>query len=92
MALIGSPAIDAGIVRRRRHYSTAEKRRLVAEASQPGTSVSQVARRHDINTNLLFTWRRQAREGRLGASAMQDDAPLAFVPVGVCHRPMNPPQ
>jgi len=28
-----------------------------------GVSVSRVARRHDINANLLFTWRRQVRRG-----------------------------
>jgi transposase-like protein len=28
--------------------------------------VSPVARRHDVNANLLFTWRRQARGGKLG--------------------------
>jgi transposase len=33
----------------------------------PGASVSQVARRHDVNTNLLFTWLRRSRERRGGA-------------------------
>ncbi len=47
--------------RRRRFYSLEEKQRLVAESCEPGASVSLVARRHDINANLLFTWRRQMR-------------------------------
>jgi transposase len=47
----------AGSVRRR--WSEQERRRIVAESFEPGASVSVVARRHDINTNLLFTWRRR---------------------------------
>ena len=46
----------------RRRWSEAEKRRIVAESYQPGVSVSVVARRHDLNTNQLFTWRRHFRE------------------------------
>ena len=45
----------------RRRWSEEEKRRIVAEAEAPGASVSVVARRHDVNANLLFTWRRQFR-------------------------------
>lgn len=60
-------------VRRRRSYSLEDKRRIVAESYGPGTSVSQVARRNDINTNLLFTWRRQLRESAR--------APAALIPV-----------
>jgi len=46
----------------RRRWSEAEKRRIVAESYQAGVSVSLVARRNDMNANLLFTWRRQYRE------------------------------
>ena len=45
----------------RRSWSAEEKRRIVEESLRPGASVSVVARRHDLNANLLFTWRRQAR-------------------------------
>ena len=31
----------------------------MAESYQPGVSVSLVARRNDVNANLLFTWRRR---------------------------------
>jgi hypothetical protein len=45
--------------------------------------VSVVARRHDINANLLFKWKRQAEAGA-------PDRPLlegpAFVPIGVVGR------
>ena len=39
--------------RRRRVRSAEEKRRIVAETYEAGASVSEVARRHDVNTNLL---------------------------------------
>ena len=48
-----------GRPRRRREYSLAYKRKLVGMAMEPGASVSQIAQRHGLNTNLLFTWRRQ---------------------------------
>ncbi|MER9870845.1 transposase [Mesorhizobium sp. M0136] len=63
--------------RRRKSYSLEEKQRLVAESCEPGASVSLVARRHDINANLLFTWRRQMRTPTSAAS------PLELVPVEV---------
>ncbi len=44
-------------VERRRRYSMDEKVRLVAEAAEPGMSVSLVARRHGVNPSLLFRWR-----------------------------------
>ena len=44
---------------RRRQYSEALKRQMVAETQVPGASVSIVARRHDVNSNQLFKWRRQ---------------------------------
>jgi len=32
---------------------------MVSETLEPGSSVSIVARRHDVNTNQLFKWRRE---------------------------------
>jgi transposase len=67
---------NADSKRRRRVRSEDEKRRIVGETLEPGASVSAVARRHGLNTNLLFTWRREM--GR-SVSALADD-PVAFVP------------
>ena len=65
--------------RRRRLWSDDEKRRIVAETFAPGASVSIVARRHDLNANMLFTWRRQ-----IGTSALlpAGDA-MTFVPAAI---------
>jgi transposase len=43
----------------RRQWSEALKRQIVAETLEPGSSVSIVARRHDVNANQLFKWRRE---------------------------------
>jgi transposase len=45
--------------RRRRSWSLDEKRRIVDESLEGGASLAEVARRHDLNANQLFTWRRQ---------------------------------
>ena len=46
-------------VGKRRNWPEAFKRQVVAETLEPGSSVSIVARRHDLNTNQLFKWRRE---------------------------------
>jgi len=53
---------------RRRRWSVEEKLRIVAATYEPGARVKQVAASHDIYPGLLFTWRRQAREGTLAPS------------------------
>jgi len=65
--------------RGRRLWSDDEKRRIVAETFAPGASVSIVARRHDLNANMLFTWRRQ-----IGAGALrQASNAVTFVPAAI---------
>ena len=54
------PGAGARLRRRRRRWSAEEKQQIVAESFQPGASLAEVARRHDVNANLVFTWRRQA--------------------------------
>ena len=71
----------------RRSWAVEEKRRIVEERLLPGASVATVARRHDNNASLLFSWRRQAHlggRGRGSVSAMP--APAEFVPIGVFDR------
>jgi transposase len=55
---------------RRRRWSSDEKARLVEETLQAGETVCGVARRHGLAPSLLFSWRRQARQGHLGDEAM----------------------
>lgn len=65
--------------RRRRHRSWPEalKREIVAATLTPGSSVSVVARRYDVNANQVFAWRRRYR----GAAAAP--AGLQLMPVTV---------
>lgn len=50
---------------KRRRYSVAYKRQVVEETFEPDASVSVVARRHDVNANQLFRWRKEYRDGLL---------------------------
>src|SRR5260221_11855607 len=50
----------------RRQRSVEEKRRIVEETLEAGASVARVARRHGVNANQVFYWRKKYREGRLG--------------------------
>jgi transposase len=64
---------------RRRVWSDGEKRRIVAETFAPDASVSIVARRHDLNANMLFTWRRQ-----IGAApTFPAGGAVTFVPAAI---------
>src|SRR5438270_5252102 len=63
---------------KRRQYSEALKRQMVAETQVPGASVSIVARRHDVNSNQLFRWRRQLLPKAAVASGAM--VPVAVVP------------
>ncbi|WP_071761496.1 IS66-like element accessory protein TnpA [Burkholderia ubonensis] len=51
---------------KRPNFADEFKRGLVEQTFEPGASVSLVARRNDVNTNLLFRWRRQYLEGAFG--------------------------
>jgi transposase len=70
--------------RRYRSWPEALKREIVAVslvpgASVPGASVSMVARQYDVNTNLVFTWRKRFGETAPVAPAPQM-VPVVVVP------------
>ena len=44
---------------RRRQFSDDDKARIVEETLVPGAVVSEVARRHGLTPQQVFTWRRQ---------------------------------
>jgi transposase len=68
-----------GSRRGRRRWTDDEKKRIVAESEAPGSSVSIVARRHDVNANMLFNWRREFRQQKAGADVDQ----AAFIPATI---------
>ena len=78
--------------RKRRIWADDEKRMICRQARLPGVSVSQVARRYDVNANLVFTWLRDARFApgeaeppiealAVGSDEVVDGATTAFLPV-----------
>jgi transposase len=87
--------MDAGTERRsRRSWSREEKRRIVDETLRAGASVADVARRHGLNANLVFNWRKASwatggstasAEPSVAASVSSDSA-ADFVPIGVFAR------
>jgi transposase len=62
--------------KRIRRRSIKERRDIVEETLQAGASVSRVARRHDVNANQVFYWRKLYREGRLGGSRVSPLLPV----------------
>jgi len=58
---------------RRRRWSATEKLAMVAETSEPGMSVSLVARRHGVAPSQLFAWRRLANQGALTATQADEE-------------------
>ena len=71
---------------RRRRWSVQDKLRLVAEMAEPGMRVRAVAARHGVCESLLFTWRRQVRDGVLVAAEMP-----VFMPVQMLGTPLGAP-
>jgi transposase len=66
---------------KRRQWTGALKRRIVAETLEPGASVSIVARRHDVNANQVFKWRREmAPEPPAAAKPSVTMLPVEIVP------------
>ena len=65
--------------RKRRHWSDDEKRIICAQTRVPGVSVSQVARRYDVNANQVFNWLKEPRF----ADAGPPDPEAVFLPVEV---------
>jgi len=75
---------------RRRRYSIEYKRRMVEECLQGPDSVSVVARRHDVNANQLFRWRRLYRLGQLVEPS--EGSALTLLPVHLtATEPSSPP-
>jgi transposase len=62
-------------VQRRRHWSRAEKERIVAATMEPGAVASEIARAAGIHTSQLFRWRQQLCE--------RSQTPVAFNPVAI---------
>lgn len=63
----------------RQRRSIEEKRRIVEETLVPGASVALIARRHEVNANLVFGWRRLYQQGLL--EVREGGVKMALLPV-----------
>ena len=60
----------------RGRYPHSFKRQVVAETFVEGASVAVVARRHGLNSNMVFGWRKDAR-------FISTEQAAVFLPIGV---------
>lgn len=74
-----TPKLQVRLVGRdgRRRYDPASREQLVAACSEPGVSVSRLAREYGVNANLVRKWIKKAMEQRPLPSVS------AFVPVQI---------
>jgi transposase-like protein len=58
-----------------RAYTTDQKLRILEEARQPGTTVAEVLRRHQLDPTTFYRWERQAKDAvreALGGTPKRD--------------------
>jgi transposase len=67
---------------RRRHFSEDFKAGIVEETLVPGAVVSEVARRHGLTPQQVFTWRRQARQPITSEAEAPKFVPAIVEPAG----------
>jgi len=76
---------STAVGRKRRSWTGDEKRRIIEESLIAGASIAEVARRHDLNANQLFTWRRQ-----LGVQPIAPHEIAPILPVTIEPEPSMP--
>ena len=65
----------------RRRFGEADKRRILEEAAQPGTSVAEVARRYRIDRRVLCRWKQELTPPVFVSVQITDaDAPSGAAP------------
>ena len=68
---------------RHRRWRTDEHQTILEAAFAPGASVSEVARRYDVATSLIYKWRQQALSSKCGE--------MSFAPAVVVDEPRRVP-
>jgi transposase len=71
---------------RRRRFSRDDKTRIVEETLAEGAIISEVARRHGLTPQQLFTWRREAQRA---AAEISEREIAQFVPA-IVEQPSTP--
>ena len=70
-------------IRTRKRRSVHEKLQIVRETLQSEASVAVIARRHGVNANQVFTWRRQYQRGQLKGRSGTRAKEAAVLPVQI---------
>lgn len=73
--------------RTRKRRSVQEKLQIVRETLQSEASVAVIARRHGINANQVFSWRRQYQRGQLKGRSGARAKEAVVLPVQVAELP-----
>jgi len=81
--------VSARGVRTRKRRSIQEKLQIVQETLSD-ESVAIVARRHGVNANQVFLWRRQHQRGELRAGPGARAREAVILPVHVAQPPQDP--
>lgn len=90
---MGQVAVYSGVERRRR-WDDETRLRILSEAFSAGANISQVARRHDVSTGQIYTWRRKLLEASAAPAPASSDpgfAEAVMVEDGPSARPDLPP-
>ncbi|MBJ9325133.1 transposase [Citrobacter freundii] len=75
----------------RKHYSPELKMELVRHALEQEGSIAALARKHDVNDNLLFKWiKLWQREGRVCRPRKNASSLPALIPVQLRAEPSSP--
>lgn len=65
---------------KKRFWSDEEKREICAQATTPGMSVAQVARRYAMNANLIHKW---LKDPRFAPVEEEPDHDAVFLPIEI---------
>lgn len=65
---------------KKRFWADEEKREICAQATTPGMSVAQVARRYAVNANLIFKWLKDPRFAPEADASAQE---AMFLPIEI---------
>jgi transposase-like protein len=57
---------------KRRQWTAEERFQIIEEARQTDATVSEVCRRHCIDTGQFYNWEKLAREGVLGSKSVRN--------------------
>jgi len=77
-------------VERGRKWSAEGKVKILAEALEPGATVSAVADRNGVSRSQLYAWKRLAQRGALAGISLNGQEKPLFAPVRIEAAPPSP--